>query len=620
MKAKYLSLLILLSILFLSIEVNAENLYILYDEKCMDKLEYDHPDKGDYMVYRINAGGGESIILEVGVQSNIGQDELPRPFIGCYNGSFDMLLVNRINARPFEVYMVVPKGKKYHVTPVKNAIYYKHDGDVITYVSPQYSFKFDQKNGVINENISYKNLKAKVYFDGRLDNACSGIYLFRQTTRNATGAYASLKFVPEIGVIEEKINVSPGNPGETVLSLSTVNDKRYDKYLESLCAKASDQPLSFDATYKPEAYNVTPVTPTANPPQFIVKTGTDEYTTKGIPEENVAKFHIVKKGETLYGIAKKYGITVSEIKGWNNKKGNVIYSGEKYLVSAPVAEAAAPVVMEDNLTAKSGIVWEAGKQTSSTAAWDKNNTGTHIAQSGETIASIAMKYGYTEARFRQMNSLGQNEYAKIGQSYVTNDCNCPTTTNTLTARTIEGYPIVSSGNTLPFVDDPATPTRTLEPAPYDTRIAAPTGYDTRPYDPFTATDASKTAKSPSTSVSNQVQHYDTPVNAGNYYRTQPTTYGQPQPLPEPISYPSAKAEDDFAPGEFTSKGVQGFEAATPASYESAAKPKRLMHTVQEGDNLFRIARQYGVTVEHLRAINNLELNEIIIPYQKIYIN
>jgi LysM repeat protein len=617
MKAKYFSFFIFLFLINFAFTANAENLYILFDENCMDKLEYDQSQKGNYMVYRVNAGGGESIILEVGTESKIGQDALPRPFIGCYNGSFDMLLVNRINARPDEVYMVVPKGRKYFITPIVNAAHYKNDSDVITYVSPKYSFKFDLKNGFINENIAYKNIRAKVYFDGRLDNDCSGVYLFRQTTRNTSGAYASLKFIPEIGIVEERLNVSPRNTGEVALSLNKINDKRYEKYLESLCAKASEETITFDPSYKPDAYNVTPVRPTPNTPDMVRKNNTEEFTRKG-GEQPVAKFHIVKRGETLYGIAKKYDITLGDLKSWNNKKSSVIHSGEKYIVSAPQEEE--PEVMEETLTEKGGIVWEKGKQSSSTAAeWDKNTAGTHIVQRGETIASIAMKYGYTETRFRKMNNLSKNAYAKVGQPLSTTDCNCPSTLNTLTAKSVEGFPLMNTtGSALPFVDDPAEPTRTLEPSPYNTRASRPASYEAKPYDPFTATSASRSTIKSAAPENRAVQHYDTPINTGNYYKTPTSTYGQPRPYQEPVTYPSTQADEGFVPDEFTVKGVAP-ASATPAAY-NAKNPKRIQHTVQEGDNLFRIARQYGVTVEHLRSINNLELNEIIIPYQKIYIH
>lgn len=45
--------------------------------------------------------------------------------------------------------------------------------------------------------------------------------------------------------------------------------------------------------------------------------------------ELLKTYHIVKKGETLYGIAKKYNTTVNQIVKWNNiKNPDVIYSGQ----------------------------------------------------------------------------------------------------------------------------------------------------------------------------------------------------------------------------------------------------------------------------------------------------
>jgi LysM repeat protein len=41
------------------------------------------------------------------------------------------------------------------------------------------------------------------------------------------------------------------------------------------------------------------------------------------------RVHIIKKGETLYSIANKYGISVAEIKQWNHLASNTIQIGEK---------------------------------------------------------------------------------------------------------------------------------------------------------------------------------------------------------------------------------------------------------------------------------------------------
>lgn len=47
---------------------------------------------------------------------------------------------------------------------------------------------------------------------------------------------------------------------------------------------------------------------------------------------------------------------------------------------------------------------------------------------------------------------------------------------------------------------------------------------------------------------------------------------------------------------------------------------RSVYVVKDGDTLFSIARKYGTTVQELRDLNNLARNEVLIPYQKIYLN
>jgi len=47
-----------------------------------------------------------------------------------------------------------------------------------------------------------------------------------------------------------------------------------------------------------------------------------------------AKFHVVEKGESLFSIAQKYDITSEELKEWNNLEEESIQSGSKLIVSA----------------------------------------------------------------------------------------------------------------------------------------------------------------------------------------------------------------------------------------------------------------------------------------------
>ncbi len=75
----------------------------------------------------------------------------------------------------------------------------------------------------------------------------------------------------------------------------------------------------------------------------LVKVNQKENTTQSSEEtkpnqkENIpgkeVKFHIVKQGETLYRLHKKYGVPVEDIKKWNHLKSNTLRKGQKIIIS-----------------------------------------------------------------------------------------------------------------------------------------------------------------------------------------------------------------------------------------------------------------------------------------------
>jgi membrane-bound lytic murein transglycosylase D len=48
---------------------------------------------------------------------------------------------------------------------------------------------------------------------------------------------------------------------------------------------------------------------------------------------DVAKVHAVQPKEGLYGISKKYGVTVSQIKEWNNLPDDNLKVGQQLIIS-----------------------------------------------------------------------------------------------------------------------------------------------------------------------------------------------------------------------------------------------------------------------------------------------
>lgn len=58
-------------------------------------------------------------------------------------------------------------------------------------------------------------------------------------------------------------------------------------------------------------------------------------TEKVVLNETVQALHVVSASETLYSISKKYGVSVEEIKSWNNLSSNEISLGQELKVSSP---------------------------------------------------------------------------------------------------------------------------------------------------------------------------------------------------------------------------------------------------------------------------------------------
>ncbi len=97
--------------------------------------------------------------------------------------------------------------------------------------------------------------------------------------------------------------------------------------------------------------------------------------------------HTVQKSETLFGIAQKYGVEVSQLKDWNNLQGNSIEVGQSLIIKP-----------QDN------------------ASNSKNNSDaiTHTVKSQETLFSISKQYNVRIAELKSWNDLSTNNL-EVGQ-------------------------------------------------------------------------------------------------------------------------------------------------------------------------------------------------------------
>ena len=104
-----------------------------------------------------------------------------------------------------------------------------------------------------------------------------------------------------------------------------------------------------------------------------------------------AKFHKVRSGDSLSKIASKYGISLKQLKQWNNLKSNVAYKGQRLRVSPKHSNS-----------------------SSNSTTIKKQSIITYKVKRGDTLSGIAEKYGDSMSAIRKRNKLkSSNVY--VGQ-------------------------------------------------------------------------------------------------------------------------------------------------------------------------------------------------------------
>ncbi len=180
---------------------------------------------------------------------------------------------------------------------------------------------------------------------------------------------------------------------------------------------------------------------------------TDIYSSDGYDSKLVVKYHKVKRGENLASIARRYGVTVNQLKKWNGLKKNAIRKGQRLKIhtyqrvakpkkveseETMLAASEAPdttksnveeSVATDSVEAKSSTVVakETAKVDEKKEKKDKKKKDkkkekknkpkyrTHKVRKGETLSSIAGKYkGVTVNDIRKANGISGSKI-RVGQ-------------------------------------------------------------------------------------------------------------------------------------------------------------------------------------------------------------
>lgn len=100
-----------------------------------------------------------------------------------------------------------------------------------------------------------------------------------------------------------------------------------------------------------------------------------------------SNYYVVKKGDSLWSIARANGLTVDELKSLNNLSSNVLHVGDTLLIS------------------------------SADSTGDDGNDNYYVVNSGDTLWSIARKYNLSVNELKALNNLGSNVLS-VGQRLI----------------------------------------------------------------------------------------------------------------------------------------------------------------------------------------------------------
>ena len=347
-----------------------------------------------------------------------------------------------------------------------------------------------------------------------------------------------------------------------------------------------------------------------------ISDASDGYTTV---EKRVTKSHRVRSRETISQVARKYGVTTSQIKKWNGLRSNKlkknpvlkIYVTQRVKVPVENNDRNKPTTPTAPTTPEPDTSTTTAQPDNSSTEVDESTTDEtevvepkpektvavkyHKVRRGETLGSIARRYGISVSQLKRWNGLRSNT-AKVGTTLkVSNPAKqskSTTTTTTTTSNEKQKYYTVKRGDSLSSIAER-----------FGVTVAQLREWNGIEADNINAGVRIAVDASASRRVSKpEVKSSTYTVKKGDGLGAIAERHGMTL---QEIRELNGLKDNNIQVG-------QKLKVTGKASEERSEKPevKTSTYTVKKGDGLGAIAERFGVTVDQLRDWNGIKGNNI----------
>lgn len=309
----------------------------------------------------------------------------------------------------------------------------------------------------------------------------------------------------------------------------------------------------------------------------------------------VLKFHFVKKNQTIDQIANIYGVNASDIKSWNHLKRSSLPKGKMLRI---YVEADDSSLAEEKPKKGKNVVSDERPSTKATVKNTKQAAKQehYTVKRGESLQKIANKYNVSVAQLIEWNNLNKKGTIIPKQKLIVSEDIAPQQEEVPIAkeRTSKKKDVASQKEEVAAVKERASKKKEAAPQKETT-------YTVKGGDSY-STISRKVGLSVNELKSLNEKIGDK-LKPGQKLTLVEVQAKEEQPVKSKGKVNKAEPQKEQGKAKAEPQKEQG--KAKAETQKEQGKTKHATYTVQKGDNLWKIAKKQGTTVEELKSLNNI---------------